>query len=76
MDEAENRITRARRILGVGQAELADMLGVHRSTVTRMEAATVSIKKPILRLLDQLEAGAKPLPGEAVAPVPDCAEGR
>lgn len=56
MDEAVNRITLARRRLNVDQAKLAEMLGVHRSTVTRWEAGTSKIKGPILRLLDSLES--------------------
>jgi DNA-binding XRE family transcriptional regulator len=64
MTEAENRISRARRILGVGQQELADMLGVHRSTVTRMENGG-NIKKPVLLLLDRLEAQTENPPEKA-----------
>lgn len=52
-------VRRLRQKLDWSQVELARHLGVHQSTVARMEGGG-QISGPILRLLEQLEAAPKP----------------
>lgn len=54
----DNLITAARDRLNLGQAELADMLGVHRTTVTRWENGK-PIKGPAKLLLENMLAKAR-----------------
>lgn len=60
-----SEIKRARKIMGLTQAQFAEMLGISKPTVERMEASDKEIKGPIVmalflilsddKLLDQLE---------------------
>lgn len=60
-----SEIKRARKIMGLTQAQFADLLGISKPTVERMEASDKEIKGPIVmalflilsddKLLDQLE---------------------
>lgn len=51
-----NQITRAKKKLNVDDAGLAAILGLHRTTIKRMEMRK-KIAKPVAVLLDQLLAG-------------------
>jgi len=53
----DNRIIRAKEILGVDDAGLAERLGVHRSTVVRMKTRE-RITGAAGTLLDQIISGA------------------
>lgn len=50
----ENRVSEAKRLLGLNSTELGEKVGVHRTTIERWEKNPNSIKGPASRVLDQL----------------------
>ncbi len=50
-----NDIKALRTRLSLSQGELAEMLGIHRSNVSRWEAGETRPRGPVLRLLSQID---------------------
>ncbi len=60
-------IRQTRKELGATQAQLADMLGINQSTVSRMESGTLEVDPRTALALEALKARASAAPAQAAA---------